>query len=197
MGLADKNKTCAVGVSGTPFPTIKILLDPVFGELIVRLTTPDALVEAPEFEMVSTTLLLVAATTFPGIPISTQSFAFSSRQCTGNQGITYSNNNRVGGVAPRPGMITNLEQIIVKGVVVYQIVMRQNCGIRACDLQQPELVNVVPENFTFSFDQTTKNLLVSQRNPNGPQYNETYAIQFHMNETATWMLCDYSNVLAP
>jgi hypothetical protein len=133
------------------------------------------------------------------ILFTTQAMAYSSLQCTSNHGITYSNNNLVGGVRPFPGMVTNVEEIKTGGIVAYRKVARESCdGRPECVLQQPELTDILPPNFTFSFYPETKSVLSTSGTMNGPIFSETYAEQFRINKMMNvWMLCDYTQELVP
>lgn len=126
-------------------------------------------------------------------------WASSSLECINNQGLKYFNQNRVGGARPFPGMVTNLEKIFKNHHLVYQVVTREDCAEQPdCALEHPELQDVIPEGFGFGFDAKTKQVLASDGSPSGPTFQETYVIQFRFDlEPETWMLCDYSQVLAP
>ena len=139
-----------------------------------------------------TTMLLLGLFIIYGGP----TWALSSLECVSNQDTTYSNNNRIGGVQPRPGMITNLEEIKIKGAAVYRVVEREPCGAEACIKEQPDLIDIKPDHFSFKFDQSTKHSLESEGNSNGPIYKEKYAIKFQIQDSF-WMLCDYSMALVP
>jgi len=117
-------------------------------------------------------------------------FAFSTLDCTSNQNISYSSHNKTGGAAPYPGMITHIEQIKKDREIIYQIVHRAECyNDSFCQIQQPELVDIVSPNFSFNFIEDSKLLLASEGQEMDPVKKETYAIKF-MLDREIWMICD-------
>lgn len=102
-------------------------------------------------------------------------------------------------------MITNIEEIRKNNEPIYRIVIRQACDDHhVCTEQNPELKNIEPANFSFSFDQATKRLIATEGTMNSPVYKETYVIRFHSGfdsridrPEAVWMLCDYVRMLVP
>lgn len=129
--------------------------------------------------------------------ISTPAWAFSTLDCVSNQGFSYSNHNRVGGVRPYPGMITHIEEVKNQGEVIYRLVMRQPCT-GPCEMQQPELVDILPAGFSFDFYPGTKIVLAVEGSENEPVFREIYAVQFRINRMPNiWMLCHYERILAP
>lgn len=128
--------------------------------------------------------------------ISSSAFSYSTLDCTSNQNISYSFHNRVGGAHPFPGMITNVEEIKKDGETIYRQVWRYECNRGPCEPQQPDLTNIIPENFKFAFDETTKKVLSSEGDHGTPVFKETYVIQLSL-ENSFWMLCDYERLLLP
>lgn len=127
---------------------------------------------------------------------STQVFAYSTLDCSNNQNLTYSFHNRVGGAHPYPGMITNIEEIKKNGEILYRQVWRYDCNRGPCEPQQPELTNIIPENFKFNFDQDSKKVLATEGDHGTPAFKETFVIQFNL-ENSQWVLCDYVRLLLP
>lgn len=130
------------------------------------------------------------------LSLSNLSFGSSSLDCTSNQNVEYFSHNTVGGVHPFPGMITNIEEIKKNGEVIYRQIRREPCYHGFCNPQQPELTDIIPENFQFNFDEESKKILNMEGTHNSPIYKETFAIKFQL-EKSFWMLCDYERALLP
>lgn len=135
-------------------------------------------------------------TTILFLLFSTQIFAYSTLTCSGNQGLAYSSQNRVGGAHPYPGMITNIEEIKQNGEILYRQVWRQECNRGPCEPQQPELTNIIPDGFKFNFEDDSKKVLSTEGDNQTPVFKETYVIQFSTQNTQ-WVLCDYERLLLP
>lgn len=127
----------------------------------------------------------------------TSVFAYSTLDCSNNKQLVYSSHNLVGGAHPFPGMITHIEEIKKAEVVQYRQVMRYDCHGRPCEPQRPELDDIIPENFNFSFNQDSKKVLASEGDESSPVFKETFVILFNLQETSEWMLCDYERLLLP
>lgn len=129
--------------------------------------------------------------------LSTPAWAISTLDCVSNQGISYSDHHRVGGVRPYPGMITNLKEVKSNAEVLYRLVTRQSCN-RPCEMQQPELVDILPAGFSFEFYPVTKIVVATEGSQNDPIFRETHVIQFRVGHMPNiWMLCNFERILAP
>jgi hypothetical protein len=130
--------------------------------------------------------------------MASPAWALSQLHCTSNQGISYQNINRVGGAHPFPGMVTNVEEVIMGNVTSYRLVTRESCaGWPDCEIQSPELTDILPEGFDFGFYPDTKVVLSRYGIPGG-RVGEVYAIQFRVGHLPNvWMLCDFWKVFAP
>lgn len=134
--------------------------------------------------------------TFFSVLLSSPSFAYLQKECLSLNQLKYTFNNRVGGVHPFPGMITNVEEIKIKDEVVYRRVSRESCFNEFCSPQQPELIDIIPDNFKFNFDEESKQILSKEGNMGSPIYKETFAIKFNLDQPV-WMLCNYERLLLP
>jgi hypothetical protein len=130
-----------------------------------------------------------------GMMLSFNAMAFSTLNCTSNDGVSYSYNNRAGGARPYPGMITSVEEVKIKGELVFRKVGREECTMERCENQPNELPDIGTD-LIFSFLNYTKSILESEGDEMGPFLRETYAIQFQMEKTI-WMICDSSKINAP
>lgn len=128
--------------------------------------------------------------------LSPAAFAYSTLNCTNND-VSYSFHDRVGGAHPFPGMITNVEVIKKSDKILYRQVWRHECrDLQNCHPQQPDLTNIIPENFSFQFDQDSKKVLSSEGDHSSPVFKETYVIIFNLDQPQ-WVLCDYERLLLP
>ncbi len=131
--------------------------------------------------------------------VGANSFSRSLLQCTGNQNIRYQKKNNTGGMRPPAGSIRQIEEITSDSEVLYRLVSRIDCNEDPdCVLQDPELVDVVPDDFSFSFYPETKVFLTVSGTPMDPVFKETYAVQFRINRRPNvWMICDLTQMLNP
>lgn len=125
-------------------------------------------------------------------------FAYSTLDCSSStQNLSYTSYNKVGGARPYQGMITHIEEIKKDNEVIFRKVRREECrDVDFCQIQQPEITDINPENISFSFLEDSKVVISSEGHYGGPISKETYAIKFVM-EKETWMLCDSFNALYP
>ncbi|MBA2405937.1 MAG: hypothetical protein H0V66_14265 [Bdellovibrionales bacterium] len=136
--------------------------------------------------------LVLTALTF-----SSLTHAYSTLDCNSNQGVSYLSHSKVGGARPFPGMIVHIEEIKKENEVIYRRVHREGCyQDDFCDVQQPELEDITPENFSFTFLQDSKLVLASEGQDMGPIKKETYAIKF-VTDKEMWMVCDSFLALYP
>lgn len=123
--------------------------------------------------------------------------AYSTIDCTSNRNITYLFHNKVGGARPFPGMITHIEEIKKNDAVIYRIVHREECSNdNFCEIQQPELTNIVPPNFSFHFIENSKLILESDGQDMDPIKTQTYAIKLVLDKEI-WMICNSFEALYP
>lgn len=116
--------------------------------------------------------------------------AYSTLDCNSSHGVSYISHNKVGGARPFPGMITHIEEIQKNNQVVYRVVNREECYQDSfCNVQQPELVDIISPDFSFQFLTDTKLILASEGDDMGPVKKETYAIKF-VSDKEVWMICD-------
>ena len=100
---------------------------------------------------------------------------------------------------PPAGSIRQIEEITNDSEVLYRLVSRIACNEDPdCVLQDPELVDVVADDFSFSFYPETKVSLAVSGTPMDPIFKETYAVQFRVNRRPNmWMICDFKQMLNP
>ncbi|MES2803075.1 MAG: hypothetical protein V4654_11325 [Bdellovibrionota bacterium] len=128
--------------------------------------------------------------------LTTNAFAYSTLNCSSNQGITYSAHSKLGGARPFPGMITYVEEIKIDNEVIYRKVHREECDQDSfCNIEQPEIVDINAD-ASFNFIQDSKHVLSSEGEDMDPIKKETYAIKFVL-EKEIWMLCDSYLALYP
>jgi hypothetical protein len=141
--------------------------------------------------------MLLKFFTFVSLILASNAFAYSTLECSSNKNTSYSLQNRVGGVRPFPGMITNVEEIIKENIVIYRKVIRTEClEDDFCRIQQPELKDINSEDLIFNFIAESKMSLSSEGTDQDPVRKETYAIKFVLGEEM-WMLCDSVTALYP
>jgi hypothetical protein len=128
-----------------------------------------------------------------------QAFSSSLLQCTNNQNIQYLKKNNAGGMRPPGGNIRQVEEVSINSEVLYRTVLRTLCeDSEECTAQDPDLVDIHPDDFSFSFYPETKVTLSTSGSTHGPVFKETYAIQFRINRRVNvWMLCDDARMMKP